>query len=308
MAEDYYKILGVSKDATEEDIKKAYRKLALKYHPDRNPNNKSAEEKFKKISEAYAVLSDREKRNNYDTFGSDNFSQRYTQEDILRGFDLGQLLRDLGFGGSGGRIFTGGRRGGFPRGEQGSFEDIFGGFGRQNMPEKGEDLNYNLSVTLEESVFGVEKKLSLPRQGIAEEITVRIPPGINSGKKLRLAAKGEEGRGGGPPGDLYLHINILPHPVFARDGNDIHLEKTVSYSQAVLGATIEVSTLEGSLKRVKIPPGTQNNTKIRLKGLGVPGHKGNAPGDQYVKITIDVPRKLSDIQTGLIKKLAENGL
>lgn len=311
MAEDYYKVLGVSKDASTEDIKKAYRKLALKYHPDRNPNNKVAEEKFKKISEAYAVLSDSEKRQNYDSFGSDTFSQRYSQEDIFRNFDFSQILRDLGFGGfgtAGGRIFTSTGRGGFTQGGRDTFQDFFGSYGTQSMPQKGQDLQYNLSITLEESVFGAEKKIALQRGGKIEEMNVRIPAGINSGKKLRLAGKGEPGLNNGPAGDLYLHINILPHPVFARDGNDIYLEKTITYSQAVLGCTVDVSTLDGSVKRVKIPPGTQNNTKIRMKGLGVPAIRGNTAGDQYVKINVDIPRKVNDVQMNLIRKLAEEGL
>ncbi len=308
MADDYYKILGIEKNADQEEIKKAYRKLALKYHPDRNPNNREAEEKFKKISEAYAVLSDGEKRKQYDTFGSDQFSQRYSQEDIFRNVDLNEILRGFGFG-----SFRGGsRRGGFTF-STGSdpFADLFrGGQTYYNVPEKGEDLVYNLSITLEEAVSGAEKKISLRSGRDINEITVKIPKGINTGKKLRVAGKGYPGRNNGPSGDLYLNITVLPHPIFARDGNDIYIEKAISFSQAVLGCSIEVPTIEGSLKRIKIPAGTQCGTKIRMKGYGVPALKGSgsANGDQFVKVTVSVPKKLSGNQLNVIKKLAEEGL
>jgi len=317
MAEDYYKILGLEKTASSEEIKKAYRKLALKYHPDKNPDDKEAEEQFKKISEAYAVLSDTEKRKQYDSFGSDTFSQRYTQEDIFRNFDINQILRDLGFGGLGGygpagtRTYrTGGRT--RPYTTQGGFDpfgDLFGGQQQySHLPQKGQDLQYNLSITLEESVFGTEKKIALQKADKVDELNIKIPKGINTGKKLRLTGKGNPGIDGGPPGDLYLNINVMPHPLFAREGNDIYNEKTINFSQAALGTTIEVATIDGSTKRIKIPPGTQNNTRIRMKGYGVPGLKGGNKGDQYVKINISVPKKLSEKQAALIKALAEEGL
>ncbi|MGD0275123.1 MAG: DnaJ C-terminal domain-containing protein [Syntrophales bacterium] len=316
MAEDYYKLLGVDKKTSTDDIKKAYRKLALKYHPDRNPNNKEAEEKFKKISEAYAVLSDAEKRQQYDSFGSaDQFRQQYSQEDIFRNVDLNDILRDLGFGlGGGGRGFrTGSRRSGFEQAGGDPFADLFGHFGtsggyEQPVSYKGQDLQYNLAITLEESVFGSEKKLALQKEYHVDEISVKIPPGIDTGKKLRLTGKGSPGYQGGPPGDLYLNIQILPHPLFARDGNDLYIDKTISFTQAALGSTLEVPTLDGSKKRIKIPQGTQNGTKIRMKGLGVAHLKGGGKGDQYVKIIIDVPRKLTEKQLQLIRKLADEGL
>ncbi len=290
-SEDYYQVLGVEKKASSDDIKKAYRKLAVKYHPDKNPGNKEAEEKFKKISEAYAVLSDPEKRKQYDNVGSDTFHRSYSQEDIFRDFDINEILRDLGFGGR-----AAGRR------------PAYGTRQYRQMPQAGEDLEYNLSITLEESVFGAEKKIALNKDGKIDEINIKVPAGISTGKKLRLAGKGLPGSYGGAQGDLYLNISIVPHPIFARDGNDIYVEKELKFSQAVLGATVEVPTVDGGLKRIKIPPGTQNNTKIRMKGYGVPHLKGSEKGDQYVKVTVTVPKKLTTQQTELVKKLAEEGL
>jgi curved DNA-binding protein len=316
MATDYYTILGVEKNSEQEEIKKAYRKLALKFHPDRNPNNREAEEQFKKISEAYAVLSDQKKRKQYDSFGSDQFSQRYSHDDIFRDFDINQILRDMGFGGvsATNKAFrgTGSKRSSYTfRGEE-PFGDLFGQGGQKyyHTPQRGEDLQYNLNITLEESVFGADKKLSLKNDGHSYEINVKIPAGISTGKKLRLAGKGNAGPDGGHTGDLYLNINVAPHPIFARDGNDIYIEKAISFTQAVLGTSIDVPTIDGTIKRIKIPAGTQNGTKIRMKGYGAPALKGNGStkGDQYVKITIEVPRKISENQLKLIKKLSEEGL
>ncbi len=301
--EDYYKTLGVDKKATADEIKKAYRKLAVKYHPDKNPGNKAAEEKFKQISEAYAVLSDPEKRKQYDNVGFDTFHRSYSQEDIFRDFDLNQILRDLGFGGR-----TAGRRQTYQRGGADPFADLFGTRQYRQMPQQGQDLEYNLSISLEESVFGAEKKIAINKDGRVDEINIKIPAGIGAGKKLRLAGKGLPGTFGGSPGDLYLNISILPHPIFARDGNDIYVEKDVKFSQAALGATIEVPTIDGSVKRIKIPPGTLNNTKIRMKGYGVPHLRGSEKGDQYVKVNVIVPKKLSAHQAELMKELAEEGL
>lgn len=316
MAEDYYQVLGVDKKASTDEIKKAYRKLALKWHPDKNPNNKAAEEKFKKISEAYAVLSDDKKRGEYDQFGSaDQFRQRYSQEDIFRNVDLDEILRSFGFGGARGAgrtTFRTGRRGGaHSQGFEDPFSGLFGGMSGQqyaNMPKKGQDAEYNLSISLEESVFGADKKISFQLENRIEDISVKIPAGISSGKKLRLPGKGLSGYYGGPNGDLYLNINVLPHPIYSRDGNDLYIEKSIKFTQAALGTTIDVPTLDGSTKRLKISPGTQNNTKIRMKGYGVPGLKGAPKGDQYVKINIEVPKKLSDKQIKLIEQLAADGV
>lgn len=319
MADDYYKVLGLEKGASVEDVKKAYRKLALKFHPDRNPTDKKrAEEKFKEISEAYAVLSDPEKRKQYDEFGTDAFRQKFSQEDIFRNFDINDILRGFGFGNLGGEYTWyggtgggGGKRRVFTQRRTDPFGDIFGQqtYGqREQVQPKDQDIEYNLSITLEESVLGAEKKLSLKKGDINEEVNVKIPAGISSGKKLRLAGKGLRGAFGGPAGDLYLNIQVLPHPLFTRDGDDLYIERTVSFSQACLGAAIDVPTLGGPSKRLKVPPGTQSNTKIRMKGFGVPHLKGEGRGDQFVRIFVDVPKKLNTRQTDLVKKLSEEGL
>ena len=226
-------------------------------------------------------------------------------------------MRSFGFGGArgGGRTtFRTSRRGG-PSAQDydDPFASLFGGStggGRQyaNMPQKGQDAEYSLSISLEESVFGADKKISFQLENRIEDINVKIPPGISTGKKLRLPGKGLSGYSGGPSGDLYLNINVLPHPIFARDGYDLYVEKDIKFTQAALGTTIDVPTLDGTTKRLKISPGTQNNTKIRMKGYGVPGLKGGGKGDQYVKINVELPKKLSDRQAKLIKQLADDGL
>ena len=300
---DYYDILGVNKNASDEELKKAYRKLAMKYHPDRNPNKKEAEERFKELNEAYAVLSDKEKRKQYDTFGQEGFRQRFSQEDIFRGFDFEDIFSNL-FGGRGRREFRSGGRGGY------DFSDLFGRGGYQDMgrmPQKGEDMYYEWPISLEEAASGGEKKVSLPKEGKVEEIYVKIPPGIPSGKKLRVAGKGAAGRNGGPPGDLYLQISIRNHPIFIREGDDLIVEKEIAFSEAVLGTTVEVPTLEG-MKKVKVPPGTQCHTKMRLKGLGVPHFQGSGRGDEYVKVIVKVPKRIGEKTRKLVEELAKEGI
>jgi curved DNA-binding protein len=301
---DYYQILGVNKSAGDEEIKRAYRKLAMKYHPDKNPNKKEAEERFKEINEAYAVLSDKEKRKQYDTYGAEGFRQRFTQEDIFRGFDFDEILSGL-FGGRGRREFRYGGRGGFDFGDffsgQGAYQDM----GR--MPQKGEDILYELSISLEEAASGGEKRISYRKNGKIEEVSVRIPRGIETGKKLRLVGKGREGRRGSPPGDLYLQISVREHPVFTREGDDLIVEKEISFPEAVLGTMIEVPTLEGK-KRVKVPPGTQGHTKMRLKGLGMPHFQGEGRGDEFVKVLVRIPKKMTEKGKKLVEELAREGL
>ena len=309
---DYYEVLGIKKDSSTQDIKKAYRKLAMKYHPDRNKGDKEAEEKFKKISEAYAVLSDPEKRKQYDTFGASGFQQRYSQEDIFRGFDLGDILKEFGLGGLGGGFRTSG-------GEGSPFETFFfqsggPGGGRTSyrtaaqQPVKGSDLTYELSVSLNEILNGSEKTISLRRENKTENVSVKIPRGIKAGQKLRLAGKGSPSPYGGPPGDLFLIINEQPHPVFTRDGNNLIVEQRIPFSKACLGSEISLKSLEGKELKVKVPAGIQPHSKLRLKGHGLPAGKTGGRGDIYVKISIDIPINLSSEQKKLIKELAETGL
>jgi curved DNA-binding protein len=276
----------------------------MKYHPDRNPNKKEAEERFKEINEAYAVLSDKEKRKQYDTFGKEGFHQRFTQEDIFRGFDFDDILSSI-FGGRGKREFRSGGRGGFDFGDFSARQSAYQDMGR--MRQKGEDILYEMTISLEEAASGGEKRVSYRRGGRIEEVSVKIPKGIASGKKLRLTGKGMEGKNGGPPGDLYLQISIREHPIFVRERDDLIVEKEINFSEAVLGTTIEVPTLEGK-KRVKVPPGTQSHTKMRLKGLGIPHFQGDGRGDEYVKVMIRVPKKVTDKSKRLIEELAREGI
>jgi curved DNA-binding protein len=315
--EDYYKILGVSKNATETEIKKTYRKLAMQYHPDRNPGDKSAEEKFKKINEAYAVLGDKDKRTQYDRFGSAGFHQRYSQEDIFRGFDVGDLFKDMGFGSEDifSRIFGGARRGGSygpgfggrARGAGHRGEDLFGGgYGQEGYAPQGRDLSMDLTIDFMEAVNGCEKKIAYIVDGARNEISVKIPRGISSGQKLRLGGKGERGPASAP-GDLYVTIQVQEHPVFKREGDDILVEKEIKLSEAILGTSLEVPTVTGA-STIKVPPGIQSHTRLRLKGLGVHHFKGSGRGDAYVKIIVQIPRHLTAQQKKMIEKIAEEGL
>ena len=301
---DYYKILGIAKKATNEEIKKAYRKLAMKYHPDHTKGNKSDEEKFKKISEAYAVLSDKEKRKQYDTFGSTGFQQRFTQEDIFKGFDFGDIFREFGFGG--GSPFGGDRGGGrFSSGGEGPFS----GFqGRQRAQSKGSDLIYELPLTIQEVASGTSKTVSFQHQERTEKITVKIPAGMISGKKLRIAGKGESNPFGGPPGDLYIQAKLLKDPVYDIKGHDLYCKEEIKLSEAVLGASISVPTLSKKELNLKIPSGIKHKTKMRLAGHGLPQMNGKGYGDLYVVIHINMPKKLTQKQKQLMEQLAKAGL
>ncbi len=301
---DYYKLLGLKKTASDEDIKKAYRKLAMKYHPDHAKGDKNAEEKFKKISEAYAVLSDKEKRRQYDTFGSAGFQQRYTQEDIFRGFDLNDIFKEFGFGTN--SFFS--QRGG---GKRFSFNGGpgFGHFGRRpRAPAKGSDVIYDLPLTIGEVAGGTRKTINLKRGGDLKTITVTIPKGMIPGKKLRLAGKGDPGPHGGANGDLYIRSTVVNDPVFRLEGYDVYLNKEIKISEAILGTRISVPTPKGKSFSMKIPPGTKPKTKMRIPGHGIPHMKGDKKGDLFIIIDVEIPEHLTEDQKMLIRQLADSGL
>jgi len=375
MAEDLYQLLGVSRSAGEDEIKKAYRKLARKYHPDVNPGNKAAEEKFKQVSAAFEVLSNPEKRKMYDEFGEDAAKLGYDPKKAeayrayrnaaaqggapgsfggggipdMEGFDLGDLLGDL--------FRNRGARGGGPRG----MEDLFG----QEEPEgptRGEDLHTQMRISLRDAVTGTERTLSVTRPGRCPKckgsghfgkpetcptckgtgkvrqgrgplsvtstcptcggsgkvappcdrcggtgrveettrVTVKIPPGVQTGSQVRVAGQGAAGMLGGPPGDLYLEIQVEPHPLVRREGDDLYVPLPVTVPEAMLGAEVRAPTFTGEVT-VTVPPHSQSGRKLRLKGQGVPALRGNGRGDLYYELRILVPEKT----TSEVKSAAE---
>ncbi len=308
---DYYKLLGVTKNASPEEIKKAFRKMALKYHPDKNKGDKTAEERFKEINEAYAVLSDPEKRRQYDTFGSTEFHRRFTQEDIFRNFDFSDIFQDIGIG----KFFFGGRGG-----TEVSFDEILGqAFGSmggghgghafkrgfQYSQPIGQDVVLELALSPNEIIKGSHKLISIQTGGRPERISVHIPKGISPGKKIRVAGKGAQGPGG--RGDLYLLISLRLDPGFRSSGSDVEVDKVVKFTDACLGAEVEVPTVEGGMVRLKIPAGTRCGQKLRLRGKGLPTATGGR-GDEYVRIMIEVPARLTSKQKELVLKLKREGL
>jgi curved DNA-binding protein len=313
---DYYKTLGVEKGSSADEIKKAYRKLALKFHPDRNKGDKGAEEKFKEISEAYAVLSDDDKRKQYDQFGDAKFHQQYSQEDIFRNTDFGSIFREFNMGGGGGggfesifgRIFgmggMGGGRGGFGGGAD-AFEGFQPGMGRGPAP-KGQDIEYPITVSFHEAFHGGERQISFRlSDGSQRQLKVKIPKGAKNGAKLRVGGKGIESPYGGEAGDLFIVINVAPHPSFVRNGNDIEAKVPLKISEALLGTAREVETMDG-VKKVKIPAGMKPGKQIRLKGLGFPvSGKGDERGDFYVVVDLQVPESLSPAQKAAVESLQE---
>ncbi len=283
MATDYYSVLGVERKADASTIKKAYRKLAQKYHPDRNPGDKKAEEQFKQIAEAYAVLSNAEKRRQYDEYGDAGFHQRFSQEDIFRNMNMGDI-----FGSFGGEDL---------------FSQLFGNRGHvHRAPAKGQDYSMQISIPFRLAVQGGERRIDYRSDGKIEQIKVRIPPGIEKGGKLRVAGKGGPHPAGGATGDLYLQVDIEPDPIFIRDGRDLLVRAEIPYSGICLGTLIEVPTLE-TPKRVKVPAGMQPGQKIRLRGFGVAASGKKSAGDLYAIIEVVVPKNLTSEQKELLEQL-----
>ena len=318
MAEDYYKLLGVAKNASKEEIKKAFRKLAHQYHPDKNKDNPAAEEKFKKINEAYAVLSNDEKRKQYDMFGAEGFSRRFSQEDIFRGFDFNNIFKEFGIGnifGGGFSDLFGGRkqsRGRSSRsyGFQNPFTNGggFGGFSGQNMNQPPRHAETELRISLEEAVSGAKKRISLDTGKGIETLYISIPKGIEEGQKLRLKGKGPVDPMSGQQGDLHCKIIIDPHPVFKRKGKDLVIEKEVKLTEMVLGGKVRITTLDNQTIDLKIPPHSKNNSMLRIKGKGVPGSKGAPGGNLLVRLHAALPGRTDETQKKLFEELAKTGL
>ncbi len=340
---DYYEVLGLDRGASDDDLKKAYRRLAMKYHPDRNPDDSHAEERFKEASEAYEILSDGERRAAYDRFGH-------------AGVDPAAGAGPGGFNGSFGDIFSD------------VFGDIFGAArGGRSGVEQGADLRYTLTLDLEQAVRGDEVEVSVPVLATCEDcngggakpgtrpetcpecsgtgrirvaqgffslqqtcprcrgagkiitdpcrscggsgrverrrkLSVRVPPGVDSGDRIRLAAEGEAGLRGGPPGDLYVQIDVREHAIFRRDGRNLYCEVPISFVQAALGGDLEVPTLDGRVK-IKIPHETQTGKMFRLRGKGVSPVRGGGVGDLLCKVIVETPVRLSDEQKEILREL-----
>lgn len=292
---DYYKILGVSRNASSEDIKKAYRKLARRYHPDLNPGNKEAEEKFKEIQEAYEVLSKEDKRKAYDMYGSTGFhpgSERTTWRWSEGPSEWGVRF---GFG-----DFSG-----FP-GFEDIFSEIFGTREAAGRTWRARDIEYEIEIDFETAVKGGTRDIKITRETgegkiLTETISVRIPPGVDDGSRIRVPGKGEVGRG--HSGDLFLRVKVRPHPIFKRKQDDIYIELPVTFYEAALGAQINVPTIDGSAT-VTIPPGVQNGTKLRLKGKGVPNIRSGERGDEYVVVKIVMPERINENVKKTFEELA----
>lgn len=338
---DYYEVLGVERNADEGALKSAFRKLAMQYHPDRNPGDAAAEEKYKECAEAYTVLSDPEKRMKYDRFGHGGFE----------GFGGGAGFQGVNINDIFGEIFG----------------EFFGGARGRQARNRGADLRYNLELSFEEAAFGAEVEVKIPRpkrceacegtgsksrqsrscptcggagevrftqgffavarpcgqcHGSGKVITdpcksckgdgrvdsestlsVKIPPGVNAGTRVRLTGEGEPGEAGGPPGDLYVVVHVREHAIFHREENEVFVEVPISFTQATLGAQIDVPTLDGKVK-MKIPPGTQGGKTFRLKNKGVPHLHGGGRGDQHVRVVIETPTELNEKQRELLEQFA----
>ena len=298
---DYYKILGVEKKASQEEIKKAYRKLAVKLHPDKNPGDKKSEEKFKEINEAYDVLGDAEKRKKYDNLG-DNWQQQYQQGNPN---DFNNAYARQGGRRGGGQQFYGDDESQFSD----FFESIFGrdtsGFGntrqRGSVKRKGEDYQAETTITLDEAFHGTSRQLNLSTQ----KLNLKLKPGIADGQILRMKEKGGPGINGGPNGDLFITIHVHEHDVYKRQGDDLYFDQPLDAFTAILGGKLAVQAIDKALK-INIPAGTDSDKTFRLKGMGMPVYgDGDSRGDAYVRVILNVPKNLSDEDTEVLHKIAK---
>ena len=287
---DYYSILGVSRDSTEAEIKAAYRKLARKLHPDLHPGDKGAEAKFKEINEAYDVLGDGEKRSDYDLGGHVGFGGAAGHGGVggpggpggFGGFDFKDFGANMGgvedifgnlFGARGGAGRGSGREGAAPRG-----------------PLRGEDIEYGLNIDFLHAVKGTEVRVKIKRGKALEKLTVKVPPGVADGSRVKVSGKGKPSVSGGSPGDLYIVTSVTPHPYFRQTKDDIYVDVPITISEAVLGAKVDVPTLDGFVT-IKVPPATASGQKLRIKGKGA-ARKGGGVGDLYAVISIALPKKI----------------
>lgn len=340
---DYYEVLGVGRDAAERDIKKAYKRLAMKYHPDRNPGDKESEDKFKELGEAYEVLSDPQKKAAYDQYGHEGVDPNRGGGGFGGGADFSDIFGDV-------------------------FGDIFGG-GRRRGPQRGADLRYTMELSLEEAVRGITKDITIPswvacdtcdgsgakpgtkpqtcptchgqgqvqmRQGFFavqqacptcqgrgqivkdpcndchgagrkqknKTLSVKIPAGVDTGDRIRLNGEGEMGETGAPAGDLYVEVHVKPHPIFTRDGSNLYCEVPISFTQAALGGEVNVPTLDGQVT-LKIPAETQTGKMFRMRGKGVKSVRGGLVGDLLCKVIVETPVKLNERQKELLSELEE---
>ncbi len=308
---DPYELLGVARDADLDTLRKSYRKLARQYHPDVNPGDSDAEERFKEISVAYDILSDPERRRNYDEFGEIALEVGFDAEEARKRRDAFRTR------------FGGGARPEATEGEEfhfGDIDDLLGQFfsgrttgpggarGTAGMRFGGADLHAELELDFVDAARGGEKRLTLGRPTAGggqapETVTVRIPPGVDEGGRLRVPGKGAPGVGGGPPGDLWVQLRVRPHPIFRREGRDLSLDVPVHVREAMLGAKVEVPTLEGRVT-LTVPPGTSSGTRLRLRGKGIPDPAGGPPGDLFACIQIRVPKKIDDAAREALERLA----
>ena len=276
MKRDYYEVLGVDRNVSQSDLKKAFKRLAIKYHPDKNPGNKEAEDKFKEAAEAYEVLSDPSKRTTYDQFGHQGVNSSFGQSGF-RNVDINDIFNNI-FGGD--EIFGD------------IFGDIFGG-GMRRGPRRGRNIQMSLDLSLEDAVFGKSIEINLPNT--KKKVSVNIPAGVDTGNKIRLSGEGEPSQYGGDNGDLFIVVNVLDHEFFEREANHLYCEIPLRIDQAILGDEIEVPTLTKKVL-LKIPPETQTGKVFKLRDLGAGSLHGNSKGDLFIRVVVETPSRINGEQ------------